>query len=75
MNLPLYDPEMFGASRRGTEVDIYSLGCLNIELFGEQRVRSGLSNGIEIMQKMCGSFGTPPMMPKTDHLPLQYKNM
>lgn len=68
-------PVMFGASRRGTAVDVYSLGCLYIELFGEYRVWPGLSSGIEIMQKVCGSFGTPPVMPKTDQLPLLYKNI
>lgn len=68
-------PEMFGTARRGIEVDIYSLGCLYIELFGESRVWPDLSSGIENMHKVCGSFGTPPMMPKTDHLPLLYKNI
>ena len=46
-----------------------------VELFSKCRVWSGLSSGIEIMQKVCGSCGTPPVMPKTDQLPLLYKNI
>ena len=66
---------MFSASHRGTAVDIYSLGCLYIELFGERKVWPGLTNAVEIMQKVCGSFNNPPTMPKTDDLPLLYANI
>ena len=35
---PYMAPEMFKKSHRGTPVDIYSLGCLFIELFAQRRV-------------------------------------
>lgn len=66
---PYMAPEMFKKSRRGTEVDIYSLGCLFIELFGRKRVWEGL-DGPEIMLKVLGSYGTPPEGPSVDHLTL-----
>ena len=69
---PYMAPEMFGASHRTTAVDIYSLGCLLIELFGQKRVWDGITCGIQIMQKVCGSYNVPPQMPRTDHLPLMY---
>lgn len=73
---PFMAPELFGTSKRGTAVDVYSLGCLYIELFGKCRgVQPGLSSGIEIMHKVGGSFGTPPVIPKTNHLLLLYKNI
>ncbi len=65
---PYMAPEMFGPGHRGTAVDIYSLGCLYIELFSQKRVWSGL-DGMQIMQKICGSFSTPPVVPTTSHLP------
>lgn len=64
---PYMAPEMFGQGHRGTAVDIYSLGCLFIELFGQKRIWPGL-DGMQIMQKVCGSFNSPPEMPKTSHL-------
>ena len=70
-------PEMFGASRRPTHCSgcVFTEMLIYVELFSECRVWPGLSSGIEIMQKVCGSYGTPPVMPKTDQLPLLYKNM
>ena len=35
---PYMAPETFRKSKRGPAVDIYSLGCLFIELFGRQHV-------------------------------------
>ena len=61
-------PEMFTPGPRNTSVDIYSLGCTYIELFGKRKVWPGLHTGAEIMQKVCGLFTNPPVMPKTDHL-------
>ena len=66
--LPYMAPEMFKKSRRGPTVDIYSLGCLFIELFGRQRVWPGL-DGPDIMMKILGSYDTPPVGPETSHLP------
>ena len=34
---PYMAPEMFRTSHRSTAVDVYSLGCLYTELFGERR--------------------------------------
>ena len=35
---PYVAPEMFRKARRGTAVDIYSLDCTLLELFGSRRV-------------------------------------
>ena len=59
--------EMFQPAHRGTAVDMYSLGCLYIELFGGERVW-GKVTGIQIMQKVCGSYNCPPEMPRVTHL-------
>ena len=71
---PYMAPEMFMASRQGAAVDIYSLGCLYIELFGRKRVWSGL-DGPAIMQKVLGSYGVPPQGPTTSHLPPEIENI
>ena len=47
---PYMAPEMFTTSHRGPAVDVYSLGCLLIELFGRHRVWPGL-DGMQIMQR------------------------
>ena len=64
---PYMAPEMFTKSRRGPAVDIYSLGCLFIELFGRQRVWRQL-DGPGIMQKILGTYNNPPQGPSTAHL-------
>ena len=66
---PYMAPEMFGASRRGTAVDIYSFGCLMIEVFGQKKVWGDLP-GINIMHKVCGSYNELPQSPSVGHLPL-----
>ena len=55
----------------GPPVDVYSLGCLYLELFGRKRVRPGL-DGTEIMMKVFGSYDTPPCMPDLNHLDGMY---
>jgi serine/threonine protein kinase len=65
---PYMAPEMFTPSRRGAPVDMYSMGCLYIELFGRTRVWAKL-DGPSIMQQILGSFNVPPRGPKTSHLP------
>ncbi len=50
---------MFSPSKRGSAVDIYSFGCLMIELFGHKRVWGEL-RVLEIMQKLCGNLPEPP---------------
>ena len=71
---PYMAPETFSQNHRGTAVDIYSLGCLYIELFGQVRVWPGLA-GMQIMQKVCGSFSSPPIMPNTSHLETKYRKI
>ena len=67
-------PEMFSTAHRGPAVDVYALGCLYIELFGQRRVWPGL-DGVQIMQKVCGSFSVPPMMPATSHLRSRFRKI
>ncbi len=64
---PYMAPEMFRKARRGKAVDIYSLGCLLLELFGRRRVWPGLDS-TEIMLKVCGSYDSPPTMPDVSNL-------
>ena len=64
-------PEMFAAMHRGAAVDIYALGWLYIELFGGRLVWPGIY-GLQIVQKVCGSFNQPPEMPSISHLPQRY---
>lgn len=64
---PYMAPEMFTKSHRGPAVDIYSLGCLYIELFGKQRVWPSL-DGPDIMLKVLGAYNIPPQAPDTSHL-------
>lgn len=71
---PYMAPEMFTCSRRGPAVDIYSLGCLFIELFGHRRVWPDL-DATAIMMKVVGSFDTPPQMPDTSHLNQPFGNL
>lgn len=72
---PYMAPEMFGEAHRSTAVDVYSLGCLCIELFGGKQVWEGITAGIQIMQKVCGSYNNPPKMPGVDHLAPIYQNI
>ena len=64
---PYMAPEMFMKSRRGPAVDIYSLGCLYIELFGRKRIWANM-DGPSIMRKVLGTFNCPPESPKIDHI-------
>lgn len=65
---PYMAPEMFSVGRRSEAVDIYSLGCVYIELFGKKRVWPPGMSAVQIMQKVCGSYGIPPVPPTTHHL-------
>ena len=65
---PYMAPEMFSVSHRSSAVDIYSMGCLYIELFGKKRVWPPGMSSAQIMQKVCGSYGSPPVSPSTGHL-------
>ena len=66
---PYIAPEMFTIGHQGAAVDVYSLGCLYIELFGKKRVWPAGMSSPQIMQRICGSFQCPPMGPSVDHLP------
>jgi len=71
---PYMAPEMYGANRRGTGVDIYSFGCLMIEVFWQKKVWDGLS-GMNIMHKVCGFYNIPPQSPSVVHLPVHCQNI
>jgi serine/threonine protein kinase len=68
---PYMAPEMFRKGHRGPAVDIYSLGCLFIELFGGKRVWLDL-DGPDIMLQILGSYNTPPKLPDMGHLKEPY---
>ena len=66
---PYMAPEMFQKGHRGPAVDIYSLGCLLIELFGGRRVWLDLDGPqFIIMVQLLGTFNTPPRLPDMSHL-------
>lgn len=71
---PYMSPEMFTQSRRGPAADIYSLGCLFIELFGRRRIWPKM-DGPAIMQKVLGSYKTPPQGPSAAHLRVVYAHL
>lgn len=72
--IPYMAPEMFKKCRRGPAVDMYSLGCLFIELFGRRRVWEGCDS-TNIMMKVLGSYKTPPEGPSTSHLSTKIQNL
>ena len=72
--IPYMAPEMFQKARRGTPVDIYSLGCTLSELFGGQRVWPS-RDATEIMMLVCGSYKQPPQMPSFVYLDPIYCNV
>lgn len=65
--VPYMAPEVFLKKKRGLAVDVYSFGCLLIELFGRQRVW-GSYDQAQIMMQVLGSFNTPSVGPATGHL-------
>ena len=69
---PLFKaPEVFVPAKRSIPADIYSYGCLLIELFGGKRVWENVDL-LELFGKVCGS---PPQTPATAHIPLAYRNI
>ena len=48
-------------------MDIYSLGCSLIELFGCRRVWPNF-DAKEIIMRVCGSYKDPPTVPDLSHL-------
>ena len=67
-------PEMFVDSKRSTPVDIYSLGCVMIELFQSKRVWGDL-DGLQIMAKVVGKHNVEPQSPPTTDVPDMYKTI
>ena len=68
---PYIAPEMFKKSHRGPSADMYSLGCLLIELYGRRRVWPNM-DGPDIMLQVLGSYETAPQMPNTADLEEPY---
>ena len=52
---PYMAPVMLTICHRSAAVDIHSLGCLYIELFGKKRIWPTGMSSAQIMQKVCGS--------------------
>ena len=65
--IPYMAPEMFIKSRRRVSVDVYSMGCLLVELFTRRRVWHDFDQA-QIMLKVCGSYHTAPSGPDLSDL-------
>ncbi|KAL5474669.1 hypothetical protein EMCRGX_G026652 [Ephydatia muelleri] len=72
--IPYKAPEMFTSAKQSTPVDMYSFGCLLIELLTEKKVWGDL-DGCQITAKLCGSFQTPPEQPSVTDVPKEYKDL
>lgn len=67
-------PEMFSEDKRTIKVDIYSFGCLLIELSSKTRVWEHLDS-MQIMGKVCGTYKVPPTSPEVSHIPQVYQEI
>ncbi|KAL5494031.1 hypothetical protein EMCRGX_G015300 [Ephydatia muelleri] len=72
--VPYKAPEMFYDGKRSTPADIYSFGCVLIELTTSSRVW-GTMDGYQITAKVCGSYQLLSEPPSTDAVPEPYKNL
>ena len=72
--VPYKAPEMFRDAKRSRQVDIYSFGCLLIELSTKQRVWGEL-NATQITAKVLGAYQVPPQRPSTSDVPQIYQAM
>ena len=72
--VPYKAPEMFHDCRRTAAVDMYSLGCVLIELFAERKIWPDLDS-YQIQQKVCGSFQQQPAPPSIDRVPDECKDI
>eukprot|EP00731_Ephydatia_muelleri_P012886 Em0007g196a len=72
--VPYKAPEMFYDGKRSTPADIYSFGCVLIELTTSRRVW-GTMDGFQITAKVCDSYQLLPEPPSTDAVPEPYKNL
>ena len=66
--VPYKAPEMLYDGKRSTPADIYSFGCVLIELTTSRRVW-GTMDGFQITAKVCGSYQLLPEPPSTDAVP------
>lgn len=60
-------PEQLKGEKCGVGSDVYALGCIIAEVFGERPIWSGLASHTIILKVAGGSF------PDTDHLPPDVK--
>eukprot|EP00731_Ephydatia_muelleri_P000709 Em0001g709a len=67
-------PEMFRDSRRSTLVDIYSFGCVIIELFTGKRVRGELDT-CQITCKILGTREDDPQTPSCEEVPEEHREI
>ena len=72
--VPYKAPEMFIDAKRSRQVDIYSFGCLLIELSTKQRVWGEL-NATQITAKVLGAYKIHPQSPSTSAVPQMYQAM
>lgn len=71
---PYKAPEMFMDAKRSWQADIYSLGCLLIELTTRNRVWGNLDAG-QICAKVCGTYLIAPQQPSTSEVPQTYREL
>ena len=67
-------PEMFVDCKRSTPVDIYSFGCVIIEMHQNERVWGDL-DGYQIMGKVLGSFQAQPESPPVQNVSEQHRQI
>ncbi|KAL5474075.1 hypothetical protein EMCRGX_G028649 [Ephydatia muelleri] len=67
-------PEMFRDSRRSTPVDIYSFGCVIIELFTGKRVWGELDT-CQITCKILGTREDDPQTPSCEEVPEEHREI
>ena len=70
--VPYKAPEMFMDAKRSWQADIYSFGCLLIELSTGNRVWGELDAG-QIAAKVCGTYMIAPQPPSTLEVPQTYQ--
>lgn len=72
--LPYKAPELFHTGKRSTPADIYSFGCVIIELTTSHKVWGTLDQ-YQITAKVCGAHKTPPESPCTAYVPEPYTSL
>ena len=72
--IPYKAPEMIRAHKRSTLADIYSVGCVCVELFTEKHVWGDL-DGTEITGKVLEIHDESPQQPSCLHMPEQVQDI